>query len=570
MADDKLERYKHPEEKFPDHNTIWPLYGAGFENLGRDGQMIDVPMPEYGDDELLVRHDATGLCFSDIKIIKQGEDHPRIYRKMKDNPVVMGHEVAMTVIGVGEKLRDQYKVGDRFTIQADIYVNGVGYAYGYEIQGGMSRYGIIDQRVLNGDGGNYLLPVKPTTGYAESALTEPWACVVAAYSLRYRTQLLPKGTTWIIGSADDTTPYTLNEGFDATSHPSRLILTNVPAALADNLKTRAAALGVEVIEAADISNPGVEKVDDIILLGANPDAIEQTSPRLADGGVFAIISSQPLPRKVDIDMGRVHYNRWVYIGGTTPDITRAYSDTPVRAEFKQGGRAWFVGAAGPMGRMHVQRAIQVANGPSVVVCTDVSEHRLQDLYDTFAAEAQAKGIEFICINPTQPDGAAKLAAYKTEGFDDIIVLAPVPALIADAATYLAPQGVMNVFAGVGRGTMVNMDISDVYLKGVRYIGQSGSLIEDLKLTLSQAESGELSTNRAVAAIGSLSATKKGLEALRDAVYPGKVVIYPHIKEMPLMSLPELKDTMPTVYAKLKDGREWTNEAEAEFLRLMLE
>lgn len=152
----------------------------------------------------------------------------------------------------------------------------------------------------------------------------------------------------------------------------------------------------------------------------------------------------------------------------------------------------------------------------------------------------------------------------------MIVLAPVPALIADSATYLAPQGVMNVFAGVGRGTMVNMDISDVYLKGVRYIGQSGSLIEDLKLTLSQAESGELSTNRAVAAIGSLSATKKGLEALRDAVYPGKVVIYPHIKEMPLTSLPELKEAMPTVYAKLKDGREWTNEAEAEFLRLMLE
>jgi hypothetical protein len=27
--------------------------------------------------------------------------------------------------------------------------------------------------------------------------------------------------------------------------------------------------------------------------------------------------------------------------------------------------------------------------------------------------------------------------------------------------------------------------------------------------------------------------------------------------------------LPTVYAKLKDGREWTVEAEEEFLRLML-
>jgi hypothetical protein len=27
--------------------------------------------------------------------------------------------------------------------------------------------------------------------------------------------------------------------------------------------------------------------------------------------------------------------------------------------------------------------------------------------------------------------------------------------------------------------------------------------------------------------------------------------------------------LPTVYARLKDGREWTNEAEEELLRVML-
>jgi hypothetical protein len=39
--------------------------------------------------------------------------------------------------------------------------------------------------------------------------------------------------------------------------------------------------------------------------------------------------------------------------------------------------------------------------------------------------------------------------------------------------------------------------------------------------------------------------------------------------MPLTSLADMKDKLPTVYAKLKDGREWTNAAEEEFLRLML-
>ena len=41
--------------------------------------------------------------------------------------------------------------------------------------------------VLKGDGGNYLLRVKPSTGYAEAALNEPWACVEASYTLTYRT-----------------------------------------------------------------------------------------------------------------------------------------------------------------------------------------------------------------------------------------------------------------------------------------------------------------------------------------------------------------------------------------------
>jgi hypothetical protein len=88
--------------------------------------------------------------------------------------------------------------------------------------------------------------------------------------------------------------------------------------------------------------------------------------------------------------------------------------------------------------------------------------------------------------------------------------------------------------------------------------------------LQQVESGALSPNRSVAAVGSLSATKEGLVAVRDTVYPGKIVVYPHIKDMPITTPSDLKESLPSVYAKLNDGREWTNEAEEEFLRLMLE
>jgi D-arabinose 1-dehydrogenase-like Zn-dependent alcohol dehydrogenase len=566
----KLDAYRKGEAA-TGANLLWPLYGAGMENLGVNGKPIEAPLPKLGDDELLVRHDACGLCFSDIKVISAGQKHPRIFKDMQTDPVVLGHEVAMTVVGVGKNLRGQYKAGDRFIIQADIYVKGVNYAYGYMLQGGLSRYGVIDQRILNGDDGNYLLPVKPSTGYAESALTEPWACVIAAYRLQYRSKIKAGGIMWVIGAAGAGDDYTVSAGFDADSHPSRLLLTNAPPRFAAWLKRQAKQLGIAVEDVADLATPPANQVDDIIMLGGDPATIETVSPFLADFGVFALINNAPLSRPVSVDIGRVHYNRWLYAGGTGKDIALAYSKRPITAELKPKGRAWFVGAGGPMGRMHVQRAVQHANGPSVIVCTDVSDLRLRELCTDFGDEAREKGIEFICLNPKDKEAYTQgMAQFKDKGFDNIIGLAPVPPVISDSANYLAPGGLMNIFAGVSRGTLAQLDLSNVYLKDMRVIGHSASTIEELQLMLRQAESGELSPNRSVAAIGSLSAARDGLQSVMDTTFPGKVVIYPHLKDLPLTALPDLKDKLPTVFAKLKNGREWTVEAEDELLRAMLE
>ena len=570
---DKLEEYRKGTRPIKGPNVLWPLYGAGFDNLGRDGKPIEVPIPQFGPDELLVRHDACGLCFSDIKVINLGQNHPRIFRDIRKEPVVLGHEVALTVVGVGENLRDQYKVGDRFIVQADIYVNGVNYAYGYMIQGGLSKYAVIDQRILNGDDGNYLIPVKPETGYAESALTEPWACVTAAYQLKYRTGLKPGGMTWVVGRPPhgEGVAYTISTGFEAGAHPGRLLMTAVPEPFASWLRRRAAELGVEVQAVEDLARVPDETVDDIVLLEPDADLIEAVSPKLAAHGVCALLTTRPLERKVKVDVGRIHYNRWVYVGTTGSDVAAAYRDVPVRSTLRPGGRSWFVGAGGPMGRMHVQRAIQVAGNPAIIVCTDVSDLRLNDLRDTFAGEAAAKGIEFICLNPARQDAYQEgMAPFRETGFDDIVVLAPVPAVISDAATWLAPKGVMNIFAGVARGTTAQLDLGDACFRQTRVIGHSASSIDDLRFMLSQAEAGTLSPNRSVAAIGSLSAARDGLRAVQETTFPGKIVIYPHIREFPLTALPDLKEKLPTVYALLKNGREWTVEAENEFLRLMLE
>lgn len=555
-------------------NVLWPLYGAGLENLGKEDQPISVAMPEFGPDELLVRHDACGLCFSDIKVIRQGEAHPRIYRNMQEDPVVLGHEVSLTVVGVGENLRGQYSPGDRFILQADIFVNGVGYAYGYEIQGGLSQYTVIDQRVLNGDHGNYLISIRPETGYAESALVEPWACVIAAYYLQYRNQLKDRGIAWFIGP--DEGEYSLTNGFDQESHPAKIYLTNMTGSFGSWLRKQADMLGIPVVEVAEIvaveGEASLEnQVDDIVLLSPTAELVETVSPYLAYHGVLAISARQSFTRKAKIDIGRVHYNRWLFLGGQTGDLDQIYAQAPQRTELKKGGRSLFVGAGGPMGRMHVQHAIESKDHPGVIVCSDASDLRLKDLDETFAEEARAKGIEWLCVNPMNKEDYEKvMQPFQAEGFNDIIMLVPISAVIADSAPWLAKDGVMNVFAGVARGTTAELDLNALTNRNARVIGHSASQIEDMLTMLNKVEEGELSTNRSVAAVGSLAAAKDGMKALIDAVYPGKVVIFPNIKPLPLTSVLDLGEILPEVAAKLKDGRIWTKEAEEAFLEAMLE
>jgi len=111
-------------------------------------------------------------------------------------------------------------------------------------------------------------------------------------------------------------------------------------------------------------------------------------------------------------------------------------------------------------------------------------------------------------------------------------------------------------------------MSVTYLKGNRFVGSSGSRPQDMVDTLSYTESGDLPTRNSLAAIGGIDAMADGVKAVKAARFPGKTVIFPNIK-MPLTALPDLQKAAPNVYAKLKDGKFWTKEAEEELLESKL-
>ena len=357
-------------------------------------------MPTPGPDELLVRHDAVGICFSDIKVIRAGEKHPRIHRSMKEQPVVLGHEVSLTVVEAGANLRNQYKAGDRFIVQADIYINGKSYAYGYEIQGGFSRYGVADRRVLNGDHGNYLIPVQPSDGYAEVALCEPWACVEASYLVQYRTQWKEGGAVWLVGDGAG-----VRLGRAVTWKPRQVVLDVQDATFAESVRSWAHAQGIEVVEGDD----GESRYDDIVVLGGDAALCEQVFGRLAHSGSFNLVLGGPLDRPVSVDIGRMHYDNLLVVGTDQLDLSAAYQ--PVRTQLKEHGVTWVLGAAGPMGQMHFQRALSMPGKPRKIVATNLHAARMAPVRRQFARQAHEAQVEVIYLSQDQfADEAAFLPA----------------------------------------------------------------------------------------------------------------------------------------------------------------
>ncbi len=581
-----LEEYKAAKAELPKRMLRWHLYGAGLENLGRGEKPEEVEVPSFGPEELLVRQDACGLCFSDTKVIGLGPNHPRMTgRDLAKNPVTLGHEVSCTVVGVGETLVGRFEVGQRFVVQADVFYQGKSMAYGYAISGGLAEYSVIPKQIIDGDEGCYLLPLRPDTGYVESALTEPWACVVSAYAQSHREGILDGGDLLVIAGDDAADTVYDWPALFMKGRPFHVTLVNLKGMAKEDL---IAALGMteDITDIADLAEPtdrqdwdnvvGNEAAsffNDILLLGdVEPDIIEQAATLLANHGIMYFVRSTPLPRKLSLDIGRIHYNWHFYLGTQGTNPAESYVESR-HADLQPGGSVWIIGAGGPMGQMHVQRAVQHKNPPRLLIATDVDVLRLQSVKDRFGKTAEERGIQLVTLNPKEL-GDEKFNAElqrlsEGKGFTDILSMVPVAALIEHAAGYLAEGAWFNIFAGVARGTMANLDINAIIQRRVRFLGSSGSSLSDMRETLARVESDELSTNASLAAIGGMEAAKVGLQAVKEGWFPGKTLIFPLIHDLPLTPLSELKEKLPTVFAKLKDGQFWTQEAEEELLRLKL-
>ena len=478
-----------------------------------------------------------------------------ISKDLDTDPVIPGHEAVMTVVKVGKKLSDRFKVGERFIIQADIYVKGKGFAYGYAINGGMAQYSVIDQRVLNGDEGCYLLPLSSDTPTAVAALMEPWTCVMASYMIENRKAPLSGGR--VLAVFGDDAVYEPGSMLEAAK-PAEITLVKASAGTAD--KFRKSFPGSKL----ELSNTLPDGAfDDIFLCNCVREEAERAGKLCRRGAVISLIGDYP-SEGWSFDVGSIHYEGWYYQGARGRVLSAAYGRN-VRSEVKKGGCCWLPGGAGAMGQMHTQLAVENPDGPSRILVSDMDNARIENVRRQLSAKIAERGIEFVTLNPAEFASPAEfeqaVRKFAPEGFDDIVMLVPVVPVLNGAAAFLKADALMNIFAGIPAGKEGTLNVGMIADKGVRYIGSSGSKTAHLRHTLGLAENGRLSPVTALAAIGGMKVLKDGLQAVIDAKFPGKTVIFPDCENLPLTPVNDLSRLSGKLAGTLDAEGLYTSETE---------
>ena len=90
-----------------------------------------------------------------------------------DQPTVPGHEAVVRIVKVGPGVT-RHKVGDRYLVQTDyrwLPTANSNAAFGYNFEGALQEYVLLDERVITSpDGESMLIPVP------EDCPPRPWPC----------------------------------------------------------------------------------------------------------------------------------------------------------------------------------------------------------------------------------------------------------------------------------------------------------------------------------------------------------------------------------------------------------
>lgn len=159
------------------------MKAALFEGPGRV-EVREVPTPECGDDEALIKVFGCAVCGTDIRIYASGHHNVK-------PPAIIGHEVAGVIVDVGKNVKG-YSKDERVTLVTEVGCtecemcrkNIVNLcpemrAIGYQIPGGFADYILIPKEAVQQ--GN-IIKIPEGMSIKEALVIEPLSCVINGQS----------------------------------------------------------------------------------------------------------------------------------------------------------------------------------------------------------------------------------------------------------------------------------------------------------------------------------------------------------------------------------------------------
>lgn len=160
-----------------------------------EAELREVPMPEPGDGEVLLKVSGAGICGSDLHAYRASPEYSWVRP-----PVILGHEFSGTIVSVGPGA-GRFRPGDRVVV---IGIQGCGRCrvcldgrtnlcegrrvIGLDMNGGMAEWAVVNQ--------NHLIAIPDGMDLAAAALIEPFS--VAAHGLS-KVDILPEQTVVVSG-----------------------------------------------------------------------------------------------------------------------------------------------------------------------------------------------------------------------------------------------------------------------------------------------------------------------------------------------------------------------------------
>jgi L-iditol 2-dehydrogenase len=276
-----------------------------------DIRITEIPTPNPGPGQVLIKVKGSGVCATDVKILG-GAGLP------KELPTILGHEVAGTIEALGEGVSG-LEINQRvavypiaacgecfFCIRERYSLCLKPYGLGHGADGGFAEYVIIPEQIVKLKG---LLDIDDMP-FDLAAIIEPTACCIAAAK---QCGTKSGDNVVIIGCG----PLGLLHTTVSKAKGAKVITLDIN----EERLVKAKEIGADVTLNPDKVNV-FEEVRSLTHIGADiviaavgsTEVIEKFLPLVRNGGVFNIFGGTPKGKTINLDPRWLHYGEIVLTG----------------------------------------------------------------------------------------------------------------------------------------------------------------------------------------------------------------------------------------------------------------